>query len=115
MKRRRIIHPGEAVAMYQRSIRSDTKAIWWDAGPPILPNEQWETSSGDVCVVHVRGSLEHHADIYGDSYDGLRERITAAFESDSQSVVLRIDSPGGVVSGLDEFVRWLRRMRVESG
>lgn len=56
-------------------------------------------------VVYVRGPLEHHACGYADSYEALRARFGAALEAKPKIVLLRIDSPGGAVSGLNETVR----------
>ncbi len=72
----------------------------------VVPNEQ----RGNVCVVTVRGPLEHHDCGYGDSYDGIAARLSAAFANDeTKCVVLRIDSPGGVVSGLNQTVYSMRK------
>lgn len=56
-------------------------------------------------VVYIRGPLEHHACGYADSYEALRARFGAALEAKPKIVLLRIDSPGGAVSGLNETVR----------
>lgn len=56
-------------------------------------------------VVYVRGPLEHHACGYADSYEALRARFGAALECQPEIILLRIDSPGGAVSGLNETVR----------
>lgn len=96
------------------------EAMFWLFGPPPLENEEID----GVTVVHVRGPLEHHADCYVapdgsrthfvESYDRIRECVAKGFES-SKAVVLCIDSPGGVVSGLNECVADLQRMRRAAG
>ena len=70
---------------------------------------------GDVIVVHVRGPLEHHACLHSDSYEALRARFGAALASHPSAVVLRIDSPGGLVSGLNEAVYDMRRAARNEG
>jgi signal peptide peptidase SppA len=69
--------------------------------------EPFETR-GEVAIVSVEGPLTHHADWWWDSYDSIKERVTAALESPAKTVVMRIDSPGGLVSGCYETARYLR-------
>ncbi len=115
--KRRSIKMFEALAMMSESIHTDGKAMWWEAMSAVAPNEE----IGSVCVVHVRGSLDHHregdSDLTecGDSYEWIRQRTQAAFDSDADTVVLRIDSPGGVCSGLNETVFAIRRMAADAG
>lgn len=120
MTTRRIVKRGEALAIAPEALHSGPGAIWWDMLTPVPPNER----CGSVAIVHVRGSLEHHAGFGTDSYDGILERTRCAFAGESEDetatgapscVVLRIDSPGGVCSGLNETVFALRRMSRESG
>jgi len=59
---------------------------------------------GAVTVVSVRGVLEHHACDHADSYDALIERWAAAC-SESQTVLLDVDSPGGAASGMLDSAR----------
>lgn len=83
--------------------------MFFVAAPEPKPNDE---ESG-IVTVYIRGAIEHHDEgSGGDSYDQIRERAAQAFE-DGRAVVLRIDSPGGVVSGLNECVRELQRMRAE--
>lgn len=77
----------------------------------VRPNEKL----GDICVVHVNGPLEHRACGYGDSYEQIRERFQCALDEAPKAVVLRIDSPGGVVSGLNQFVAALQRAKEAAG
>jgi len=70
---------------------------------------------GDVVIVFVRGPLEHHAGPHSDSYEALRGRFGAALASRPCAVVLRIDSPGGLVSGLNEAVFDMRRAARNEG
>lgn len=99
--------------------------MFWMLGSGPLPNER----RGDVMLVHVRGELEHHkADSYGcaESYEGLREKMAWAYEGQvdgdedaddaggpPKAIVMVIDSPGGVVSGLNETVKALQKMAAE--
>lgn len=64
----------------------------------------------DVAIVEVRGPLSHRAGFWGDSYEQVLERVRAACDSVAQTVVLRVDSPGGDVSGCFETSRELRRV-----
>lgn len=133
--RARNIRPGEALALDPAAVRKGRDAFFFLWSSPCLRNER-VGEKGNIAVVHIRGPLDHHAD-YGDSYDAIRERVGAALsgkdveeeredarrygDSDASAeteepvappsaVVLRIDSPGGVVAGLNECVRALRKM-----
>lgn len=63
---------------------------------------------GDVAVVSIEGPLDHHAGWWCDSYDDIAARMTAALASSAKTVVMRIDSPGGVVSGCFSMIRTIR-------
>jgi signal peptide peptidase SppA len=76
------------------------------ATPIALASEE----HGAIAVVNVRGPLMHHADPCFDSYDAIRDRVALALASNAKAVVLRIDSPGGLVSGCFDTARDLRRM-----
>lgn len=115
---KRPIKRGEALAILSEMIHSDHRAQWWDCLGGTPANEK----CGTVAVVHIRGSLDHHAG-YCDSYEAILSRADEAFAGVSlnalgevvetgepTAVVLRIDSPGGVCSGLNEAVFALRRM-----
>lgn len=125
---KRPIKRGEALAIMSEMIHSDHRAQWWDyySGTPL--NEKL----GTVSVVCIRGSLDHHSG-YCDSYESILDRVSSALSGDDvvevakrksywdesvvvppaeppTAVVLRIDSPGGVCSGLNETVFALRKM-----
>lgn len=73
--------------------------------PPRRPNREL-----DLCVVvDICGPLDHH-DGSGcfDSYEAIGKRFDAALESQKPTIVLCIDSPGGLVSGCFELARSLR-------
>ena len=70
---------------------------------------------GATCVVYISGPLEHRACPYGDSYEAIRHRFGEALGGDADTIVLRIDSPGGVVSGLNQAVLDMQRAAKNSG
>lgn len=120
---RRFIKNGEVLAISREAIKSGSvdgrKCLWWANNPGVLCNERVGAVS-NVQVVHIVGSLEHRrlgAD--GDSYEGIVQRVIAAFDGGEagppDAVVLRIDSPGGVVSGLNEAVKSLVDIRKRAG
>lgn len=110
-KFRESIRHGEALA-----IRADLSALEIVTG--IKPN--YSPIEG-VCCVTIRGPLEHHAidaladDEAYDSYENIRERLQCAFDEADHCVIVNIDSPGGVVSGLNETVYAIRRMQKAAG
>ncbi len=136
---KRMVKRGEVLAMKSDAIHADQRAIWWDFYTP-TPTNSRVGASGSVAVVDVRGSLDHHRGYGCDSYEAILDRAREAFSGEDvvneairkaywaggtkedaptaqrpKAVVLRIDSPGGVVSGLNETVFALRRMAKESG
>lgn len=66
--------------------------------------------SDDSAIVAINGPLVHHATWCFDSYDSICERLTAAVDSSASRILLRIDSPGGDVSGCFELARAIREM-----
>lgn len=131
---RRAIKPGELLALHPDSIHADDRgAFFWLFAPPSPYNER----IGAVSVVRVNGPLEYHDDGWGDSYEAIVERVKDAMSGQDcvkrherehrwdedyepmeatkpKCVVLRIDSPGGVVAGLEQTVNELRRLSKES-
>jgi ClpP class serine protease len=133
-ERRRLIAPGELLCIDPSAVHGGPQAFFWLFGPPVFKNER----VGNVEVVRVNGPLEYHDDGYGDSYESLICRIGLAFEGQIErerwgmsdedhaaavearggppkAVVLRIDSPGGVVAGLEQSTTKIRQMRDEAG
>ena len=109
--KRRAIGSRELLAIDPRMIQCDADGIFMLFGPDVPPNE----CVNGMSVVHVRGPLDHHRG-FGDCYDEIRERMRCAFEDDdSESVVARIDSPGGVVAGLLDTVEGIRQLSESSG
>jgi ClpP class serine protease len=135
---RRMVKPGEMLALSPGALHTDgsTGAVFWMLGSGIKPNER----RGDTALVYIRGELEHHADTWGsaESYEGIVQKVTAAATGQDvldahrvaylrdhygdaadyvaprgeppKRVVACIDSPGGVVSGLNECVAAIQRL-----
>lgn len=61
-----------------------------------------------VAIVDVRGPLMHHKSWWCESYDGILETVREALEQSPRAVLLRIDSPGGMVSGMFETATAMR-------
>lgn len=105
------LRSGEYLAIASDAIKRDADGFFFMLGPSAPDSE----AVGSVLVVHVRGALAHFKTGMGDSYEAIVDRVGAALARKPSSVVLRIESPGGVVSGLNESVLKLRKMSSESG
>lgn len=70
---------------------------------------------GDVSIVPVRGALMHHRDPLCDSYDDIKSLVAQELAEKPRAVVLRIDSPGGLVAGCMTTARELRAMARAAG
>lgn len=70
---------------------------------------------GDAEIVSIRGPLDHHAGWWCDSYDEILGRVEEACAGDAKYVVLKVDSPGGLVSGCFETARAIRAKCEEAG
>ena len=129
----RRIRNGEALAVKQDAIGKQGAFFFLFGDPP--PSNR---RSGTVAIVSVRGSLEHHSCYYSDSYEAILERVGCAMRGEIEpsvgdddyhhepdgdeeqgspptAVILDIDSPGGVVAGLNECVMALRAMSKANG
>lgn len=73
------------------------------------------TRSGPTAIVDVCGPLMSRSSPFFDSYESVVARCRAAFDSDATSVLLRIDSPGGLVSGCLAAARELRAIATAAG
>lgn len=106
------LRSGEHLAISGDAIRHDAGGFFLLLGGESPPNER----RGSVAIVNVRGALQHHASPLGDSYEAIEARVAEAFAMDPKPshVVLRIDSPGGLVSGCFEHSRRLRRMSAQA-
>ncbi|MBX3205105.1 MAG: S49 family peptidase [Labilithrix sp.] len=91
------------------------RADAWGLTFQIEQREQPFDQRGPVAIVHVEGPLTHHSDWWCDSYDAIKARVSAALESPASTVLLRIDSPGGDVSGCYEAVRDIRALAQSKG
>jgi ClpP class serine protease len=80
-----------------------------------MPEPEPFTKEGAYAVVDVCGPLVQHDGWFCDSYDNLRERCLAAFESDQPAVCLRINSPGGDFAGSIELAHELRALSKSTG
>ncbi len=86
-------------------------AIRPEAYGVVYDSAQASTSSTPGCaVVQVRGPLMHAEHWWFDSYEAIASRVSAALASGAASIVLDINSPGGLVSGCFETCREIRRM-----
>ena len=105
------LRTGEYLAISPDAIQRDQDGFFLMLGPDVPESER----VGSVAIVHVRGALAHYKTGGGDSYEAIEERVRAAFDDDPAAVVLRIESPGGVVAGLNETVLRLRATSAERG
>jgi ClpP class serine protease len=70
---------------------------------------------GSSAVVEIRGPLTQHPCWFWDDYESIKGRAVEAFASSCESVVLKIDSPGGDAGGVFDLSRSLRKMAEKSG
>lgn len=72
-----------------------------------------------VAVLCVDGPLVHHSSgwwCFWETYEDIAERFKAALDCpDVKAVVLKFDSPGGEVAGLNETVRIMQGMKAAAG
>ena len=108
---RHALRTGEALAISPDAIHHDAAGFFLSLGPSTPDNERL----GTVVVVHIRGALTHFDEGGGDSYEAIVKRVRSALEGEPSAVVFRIESPGGVVSGLNECVATLQTMSKDSG
>jgi ClpP class serine protease len=108
------------LAMHPAAIHSGPQGFFWLFGGGAKANER----KGSAAIVHIRDGLEHHDDSLADNYESIASRVEEAMAGASdeegvaasppKAVILAIDSPGGVVSGLNETVAKLKKMSRES-
>lgn len=80
-------------------------------GPPVV-----DVTPDGIAVVPIMGPLESRSSFWGDSYEAILERVTDAFDNDDvRAVMLRIDSPGGDVTGCFDTARALRSIADQTG
>lgn len=107
------LRTGEPMAISAAAIHRDADGFFVIVGGPPPENE----TRGTVAIVNIRGALQHWASPFGDSYEAITARVGSALSADPKprKLMLRIDSPGGLVSGLNECAYRLRRMSAEAG
>lgn len=71
----------------------------------------------EVAIIDVAGPLMNASGWFWDSYDAIRSRAAQALSMTPapKALVMRIDSPGGVVAGCFETARELRSMAERAG
>lgn len=79
------------------------------------PPKPLTTVVNNVAIVPIRGALMHHADLFLDSYDEIKERVATALLSSPKAVVLAIDSPGGLMSGMIDTAREIKALALAAG
>lgn len=96
---------GRPFTHYGRPLALDPKAFGmiWD-----MPKRPEVRIENNVAVVDVRGPLVHHDEAYCDSYDAIKARIAEAVKERPRAVLMSIDSPGGMVSGLFDTTEEIR-------
>lgn len=98
--------PGEVLAI-------DPKAFFFMFS---MGRRDTELLDNGIAVVHIEGPLEHKDSWCWDSYEGIVARVCEAAEDDEvRAVVLKFDSPGGDVDGLNEAVAELVRVKEQAG
>lgn len=134
----RYARSGEALAIamgsHRCALQQGPQGFFWLFGGGAKASERRE----DVAIVHVRDALEHHDDSWSDNYESIIARVRDAatgedaakaherrhrWDDDYQpieatppsAILLCIDSPGGVVSGLNECVKTIQSIRKETG
>lgn len=70
---------------------------------------------GPLAIVPIRGALEQRASWCGAGYDEIVSAFAAACATDAHTIVLDIDSCGGVVAGCFAAVREMRRQAELAG
>lgn len=71
---------------------------------------------GGIAVLNLQGPIDHHSSWYWSSYEDLGQHIECALKHDDvRAVVLKVDSPGGVASGMNEAHRKIRRLQAKYG
>lgn len=104
------------IARASRLLALDIRALDTEQTLPLEPPTT--ELSATVAVVHVEGPIaeraEYHMCGYSDGYDAIAARLDAALD-EADSVVLRIQSPGGDFSGMLDAIATMRARVAESG
>jgi ClpP class serine protease len=78
------------------------------------PREPYVVAGGRAAVVEINGPLFYTHPLF-DTYDAIRRRFGAALAGDAGTVILKINSPGGDVSGAFDTARWIRDAAKHAG
>lgn len=81
----------------------------------MVPESRENEEREGVVIVDICGPLTQHDDGWCDSYEAIRGRVQEACASAATAIVLRIDSPGGDVSGCFDTARAIRAMCAAAG
>jgi signal peptide peptidase SppA len=140
----RYIKPGEVLAIDSSWLRSDVKGFFWLFGGGSKQNERrgnvaivhvrgeldhhdsgWgesyegivrrltDASTGaDALLAHKRKQQEHE---WRHKYDDDYQPMADAAQTPPSAIVMCIDSPGGLVSGLFETVKTIKSLRKSTG
>src|SRR5690606_9449049 len=100
-------HPGTLLAIDPKAFGLEFLCL--DAGPAAL-----DTTNPHVTVVRVDGPISYDSFLF-DSYDSIRERVSAACATPAPTVCMRINSPGGDLNGAFDCARDLRRIARTAG
>lgn len=133
----RFVKNGEMLAIRRNHLHQGPQGFFWMMGSGLKASERL----GDVAIVYVRGELDHHEDPYGcqESYENILKKMQAALSGQDcvdrhklehlkanygdeagyepieavppKTVIVCIDSPGGVVAGLNETVFAIQKLR----
>lgn len=113
-KFREALRNGEALAIKHNpndAKRSRADILDMLFGEPVRPNEYRE----ECTIMYIHGPLEQRDCGYGDSYELIRKRFGEALAAKPECIVIRIDSPGGVVAGLNQCVYDMIRAKKANG
>jgi ClpP class serine protease len=79
-------------------------------------DEEDDCESSPVRVVCIDGCLVYRESWWWCSYEGIAHELQEAFDDPTcQAIVLRINSPGGLASGMTETVRRIREAKARAG
>lgn len=93
----------------------DPQAFGMLVDAPAVERPGVDTSIEGLAIVRAHGPLEHHPDWCFESYDRILDLWAEACASPAHTLVLHLDSPGGVVAGAFDCARALRHMADASG
>jgi len=111
------IDPGGSglIAALRRGVQPTPAAFGSFPESPPMAFDSEATVDG-IATLLIDGPLEHRSAWCWPSYEVIEEQATLALDApDVRALVLRIDSPGGVVAGLGECYRALRKLQARTG